>query len=634
MSGIAGIIHFDGRPVVPGEVEAMTAGMHYRGPDGINHWRKGSVALGQCMLRTTPESLEENQPLTNEDESLVLVMDGRVDNWEELRYELLGKGAVLRTRADAELVLRAYEVWGKDCLPHIDGDFALVLWDALHRKVFCARDRMGSKPLNYYWNGKTLVFCSESHPIVTSPFLRQNLNLGVLAEYLAGEWYAQDETLWSGVVRLIAGHQMTVDARGQKVEEYWHPNLWETLPFRHDDEHIDFYRELVTDAVRRLSRSHQRLAIEVSGGLDSSAVYCIANTLRKSGRLPAPSIEGYTLAFADDAEADEIAYARAVGEYCRTQIQEVLPSRVPLSWFADRARSRSDFPGFANGTMAQNMLRQASAQGARAILNGVGGDEWLAGSRKYYAEGLLQGDWGALYTCFNADYSAFGAKRVFGWFLRHGVFEVLPMKIQLASRRVVHSLRGNNISDVYWLSRSMRKAINERREQFRNQKSAPLHRHSQEEMLVTRNDAYLALAREEAERTYARASLEPRRPLHTAAFVQYAFSTPERLRIKGDRDKYIHVQALRQMMPQSICDRKTKSQFSRMFRNHLDGLKPMIIDNLAVRRADWISKDGITELFRAYEQHPHRGWPYWILWSIYGSDLVVTAYEDAVHSSV
>ena len=116
MSGIAGIIHFDGQPVAPGLVESMTQSMHYRGPDGINHWRRGSVALGQCMLRTTPESLEETQPLTNEDESLVLVMDGRVDNWEELRRELLGKGAVLRTRADAELVLRAYEVWGRDCL--------------------------------------------------------------------------------------------------------------------------------------------------------------------------------------------------------------------------------------------------------------------------------------------------------------------------------------------------------------------------------------------------------------------------------------------------------------------------------------------------------------------------------------
>ena len=92
MSGIAGIIRFDGAPVEPGLVEKMTSAMSHRGPDGIHHWVRGSVALGQCMLRTTPESLEETQPLTNEDESLVLVMDGRVDNWEELRKELLGRG--------------------------------------------------------------------------------------------------------------------------------------------------------------------------------------------------------------------------------------------------------------------------------------------------------------------------------------------------------------------------------------------------------------------------------------------------------------------------------------------------------------------------------------------------------------
>ena len=106
MSAIAGIIRFDGAPVESRLIEAMTAALSRRGPDGIHSWVKGSVALGQCMLRTTPESLEEEQPLTNEDDSLVLVMDGRVDNWEELRQELLGRGAHLRSRADAELVLR------------------------------------------------------------------------------------------------------------------------------------------------------------------------------------------------------------------------------------------------------------------------------------------------------------------------------------------------------------------------------------------------------------------------------------------------------------------------------------------------------------------------------------------------
>ena len=117
MSGIAGIIDFDGRPADRVRIMQVTEAMASRGPHGINHWVRGSVALGHCMLRTTPESLEEHQPLKNEDESLVLVMDGRIDNWEELRAQLRSAGATLRTRADAELVLRAYETWGAPACP-------------------------------------------------------------------------------------------------------------------------------------------------------------------------------------------------------------------------------------------------------------------------------------------------------------------------------------------------------------------------------------------------------------------------------------------------------------------------------------------------------------------------------------
>src|SRR3954447_14301980 len=114
MSGIAGVIRFDGAPVEVGAGERMTSAMAHRGPDGVQHWASGSVALGHCMLRTTPESLHERQPLANEDDSVILVMDGRVDNWEELRRGLTARGAVLRTPADAELVLRAYETWGPE----------------------------------------------------------------------------------------------------------------------------------------------------------------------------------------------------------------------------------------------------------------------------------------------------------------------------------------------------------------------------------------------------------------------------------------------------------------------------------------------------------------------------------------
>jgi asparagine synthase (glutamine-hydrolysing) len=189
MSGVAGILHFDGRPVQQGLVDAMTAAMAARGPDGVRHFVRGSAALGHCMLRTTPESLEERQPLTNEDESLVLVMDGRVDNWRELRAGLLSRGVALRTRSDAELVLRAYETWGDECIDRVDGDFALVIWDERRRRAFCARDRLGNKPFHYHWDGSTLAFASELHPILALPWVRREPNEGMLAEFLAAEWH-------------------------------------------------------------------------------------------------------------------------------------------------------------------------------------------------------------------------------------------------------------------------------------------------------------------------------------------------------------------------------------------------------------------------------------------------------------
>ena len=622
MSGIAGIIHFDGALVEPGLVEKMTNAMAYRGPDGINHWVQGSVGLGQCMLRTTPESLEENQPLTNEDESLVLVMDGRVDNWEELRRELLGHGAVLRNRSDAELVLRAYETWGRECLPHIDGDFALVIWDARRQLAFCARDRMGSKPFNYHWNGETFAFSSDLHPILLLPWIIQKPNEGMLSEFLAAKWYSSDETLRQGILRLVTAHRMEVGSGGPQLDQYWEPDLWNQPPYTTDEDYIEHYRQLFADSVRRLSRSHQPLAIEVSGGLDSSAVFSMAEHLRLLNRLPTPCIQGYTIAFTDDNRANELDYARVLGNCLDICIDEVSPSILSLSWFVERANTWVDFPGFANGTMAQNLLRQASLSGSRAILNGVGGDEWLSGSRVYYAEELKQRSWGTLYDCFRKDSSVFGAWQSLMWLLRYGFYPLTLPGFQHALRRIVRGLTGRrgNPDTYYWLSSHMQESIKLR---HRSTLDHQVRCVGQRELLMTRHDAFLAIAREEAERLYAGFGLEVRRPLHTAEFVQYAFSTPERLRMRGDRDKYIHVQAMNRLMPQDILERKVKAEFSVMFRQHLDQMKDFFTETLPSERPEWVTRVGMKRLFQAYQDNPLAGWPMWILWSIYGCYIVL-----------
>jgi len=211
MSGIAGIIRFDGGDAEPRLLEGMTAAMAHRGPDGIGHWVDGGGALDQCMLHTTPESLEEVQPLVSEDKHRVLVMGGRVDNWEALRSRLLERGCRLSTRSDAELVLKAYEAWGEDCLAYIDGDFALALGDGHRRALFCARDRIGAKPFYYHRDGQRLAFASEMKPIVALPWVKQEIDEGVIAAVIADDRCSLDETWWQCILRLVAAHRMVID---------------------------------------------------------------------------------------------------------------------------------------------------------------------------------------------------------------------------------------------------------------------------------------------------------------------------------------------------------------------------------------------------------------------------------------
>ena len=624
MSGIAGIIHFDGKPVEPGQVEAMTAAMHYRGPDGINHWRRGSVALGQCMLRTTPESLEETQPLTNEDESLVLVMDGRVDNWEELRRKLLGKGAVLRTRADAELVLRAYEVWGRDCLPHIEGDFALVIWDVRRQEAFCARDRVGNKPFNYHWNGMTLVFASELHTILAQPGVAEVLNQDTLAEYLGAEWHSLDETLWQGVLRLKPSHFMVAGGQGElRLQRYWMPDLHLTLPCRTDEDYIEHYRALFTDVVRRMSRSLAPVACEVSGGLDSSAIFAVAETLRQLGRLPAPGLEGYTLDFSGDPAADEMAYARAVGVHLGRPIHEVTPAHRPLDWYRETARLYREFPDYPNGSMGLSIAETARSRGSRVLVSGTGGDEWAGGCRLYYAEAIAGGRGRELLTLMQRDAGEAGVWAALWWPLRHGFLPLLPDGLRRDLRQIAAFVRGRGRDrPPSWLAPAMQQRLAARRKQNELESSLRWERLGQRRQWLNLSDPYVTLAREINERRASRMGLEWRQPFWDARIIQAAFATPEHLRLRGPENKWLHRRALAGLLPEQVLQRQSKAEFSVAFSRYWSDLGSQLEAEVLPGRLDWIEHSGFSDLLgRAFDPQCEE-WSEGIAWNLFGLDAV------------
>jgi len=619
MSGIAGIVRFDGAPVEPGLAESMTSAMAHRGPDGVHHWIRGPVALGQCMLCTTPESLEEKQPLANDDQSLVLVMDGRLDNWQALRRELSGRGVVLRDRSDAELTLRAYEAWGRDCLAHLDGDYALAIWDARQRRLFCARDRIGMKPFNYHWDGRTLTFASELRAILAMPWVEGRLNEGLLAEYLANKWHTRDETPWQGIRRLVEAHWMEAGPSGLQTRQYWRPELHAPLVYGNDAEYVEHYRALLTDTVRRQSRSHRPLACEVSGGLDSSAIFAVAADLGRRRELLAPRLHGYTLLFDDDSAANELDYARAVGAHVGLPVREIEPTAKPLTWYRDWARDYREFPSYPNGVMSLGLRQAARSAGCRVILGGDGGDEWLTGSRDYYVEELAAGRWRNLVRCTAADLLTLGAKQTCWWLARSFALTCLPRQLQ----EMLRAWRRRNAPAAApgseWLSPRL-KALFDQRKAARSRPADGIAfgragQLAQYEVLCF---AFDTQAREMEERSAASVQLESRQPFLSTAMVQFAFSTPERLRLRGATGKALHRRAMTGLLPASVLERTTKADFMATFQRHAAEMRRMISAELRGNAQDWVLGPALAAAGDRFGDPSSDNLAEWRLWSLFG----------------
>src|SRR5262249_7076551 len=221
MRRLAAIYTLDGRFLGPGSLRRIPDVAADRGPDGTGLWLDGAVGLAHLMLRTTPESLQEKQPLLDESGELCLVLDGRVDNRAELMAAVRATGLHVRADTDAELVLLAYQLWGEACAGKILGDFAFVVWDRRKRQLFAARDILGVRPFYYFVDDRTFVCGSELRQVLAHERVPREPNEGMIAEYLAANITDRMETLYRGILRLPPGHFLVVDRRGLRTGRYW-----------------------------------------------------------------------------------------------------------------------------------------------------------------------------------------------------------------------------------------------------------------------------------------------------------------------------------------------------------------------------------------------------------------------------
>ena len=607
----------------PGLIEKMTAEMSHRGPDGMHYWQQGSATFGHCMLHTTAESLEEVQPCLSDDGRHVLVMDGRLDNWEELRKRLELHEARLRNRSDSELVIQAFLLWGMDCLKYIEGDFAFIVWDRLEKKIHCVRDRMGGKPFHYHWNGKTLSFASELRALFLLPWVPKICNEDMLVDYLMAQWCTKNETLWKDIYRLPQAHRLEIDPAGFRIKQYWQPDLETLLDFDSDEEYIECYRSLFIEAVRRSSRSHQEVAFEVSGGLDSSALFAVADHLQKDARFPAPGMNGYTLDFHDDKEANELEYAAAVAMHLGRPVHEIAPTKPSLEWHRKWARDYGEMPPYPNGGLSIGIREQARKNGSRAVVVGVGGDEWLIAGRSYYAEEIQARRWQALALCWRADMRDYGTAKPLWWLARYGALPLLPSGLKKAVRATFSRRHPFGETDMSWLSHSMQDRVRNRRVNLHTAMPGKFRQISQVSKWHMTFSATNAEARESEERMAAHYGLEIRWPFFNLQLAQFAFSSPDRIRLRGSTHKFVHRQAMHGLLPPVVAERTTKADFMITFRRYLKEMEAVYCNEIASKREDWVVPDKLRDLFRITQSGPTpNGMPEWQLWGVFCCDAI------------
>jgi asparagine synthase (glutamine-hydrolysing) len=370
----------------------------------------------------------------------------------------------------------------------------------------------------------------------------------MVAEALAVDHLSLSETFWKDVLRLPAATSIMVTAQGLRERRYWEPDPALQLPCRSDDDYVQFHRELLHDVVQRQSRSHQPLACEVSGGLDSSALFAVGHALQQEGKLAAPALHGFAMSFSD-ALADESAYRTALGEHLGEPIREVPPGRYPVSWYQQYGATYRDFAGYPNWTMLRPLYAAARTQGCRVILSGTGGDEWL---------GAAVDDWRSM-----------GLFRWLAW-------EIFPQQW----KQWVRYRRGLPVPSA-WLSREFTRSLGRRR--VRVGSGGGL----RSLQLTLLRDAFGQFGRDLAERQAAMCGIERRQPFWDRRIVEAAFATPDRLRAGNGQDKWLHRRAMEGLLPRAILERDDKANFLIMAKQQRPELTEALQITLA-RRTSWV----------------------------------------------
>ncbi len=564
MCGICGIVRFDQQPIDPGIFEAMRASLFHRGPDDYGCYINGPVGLANLRLSII-DLQTGRQPIFNEDRLRAIVYNGEVYNYKDLRSQLRQHHFV--TQSDTESILHAYDEWGLDSLPLLNGMFAFAIWDEAKQELLLVRDRIGIKPLYYTVSTNYFAFASEIKALFSAGLVAAEVNIHELGTYLAVKYIPSEQTLFKGVYRMLPGQWLKVSTDTKIVcGKFWNFRLEPDRVPRSTLDYATELRELVTTSVNDQLVADVPVGAFLSGGLDSGIV--VTEMARQKGT----GVKAFTIDYESaKPEQNEGFYAQLVAKLAgalHTMVtctsEEARDLTTLLTYHLDEPISEPLLaPSF--------LLAQAARKEVTVVLTGEGGDELFAG-----------------YSRYKLTYWVNWLRNV-PLPIRHGALKIAVNRwgLQDLRTRVLHvSVDPDRVHDWHLV--------------FTSPESTALTGYPPEEKIFDSSRVLLDSLMEmdtcfrlpeyiltRADKMTMANSLEARPPLLDNRVIEFARHLPSEFKLRGRQEKYILRQAFKANMPAEVV-RRPKIAFSAPFETWLPDLSKIYLQDSHLAQAGLI----------------------------------------------
>ncbi len=606
MCGIAGWASLDSnRPPMFGDemlLQSMCDAIWHRGPDSEGLWLGTGVALGMRRLSIIDLSTGD-QPVWNEDKTVVVVMNGELYNYREIRQELLNKGHKFYGASDTEILPHLYEEYGEEMLDKINGMFCFALWDFTKQKLIIARDRFGEKPLYYGIFENKLLFASEPKVLLQHPDVETNVNLDAIRQYLSFDYVPAPHSIYEGISKLPAGHILTLQNGELKTRRYWKLSFQkrEKLSFKDATEELG---KLLADAVRMRLVSDVPLGILLSGGVDSSTVAAYAT------QFSTEKVKTFSIGFDEDS-FDESKFAREVAEHLGTEHYEDRLSVDTAANLISEIGTWLDEPLSDGSLIPTFLLSRFVRKHVTVALGGDGGDEIFAGYPMYYGHkmarvydsiprfvraGMIEPVVNSLPVSsknLSFDYKAkrFVAASKYDVVTRHhSWFGSFSPDGQLDL--LTESVKDFSAKDVYSDAKRLLE-ICDADDQIEQMQFLDMNFYMAEDILTKVDRASMAV------------SLEVRAPFLDPRVAEFAASLPINYKLNGSNGKYILKKAVEKLLPKTVVKRPKKG-FGIPIAEWLKGkLNPLAHDLLSrdrLIRQDFFDYEYVEKLLEEHEK--------------------------------